>query len=77
MSFMRQTDYSAAFMASDYYYILISILESPPKIPVAYDKLSEYRVKCFWQAYDIFDGPLKNLMTKIEDYKKTVHILMK
>lgn len=39
-SFIRQIDYSASFMASDYYYILISTLESTPKIPVPYEKLS-------------------------------------
>jgi hypothetical protein len=39
MSFSKQVDYTAAFMASDYYYILTSILESTPKTQIAYDQL--------------------------------------
>jgi hypothetical protein len=48
MSFQRQVDYSAAFMASDYHYILTSALEAPPKAAMAFDGLPDHRVRCFW-----------------------------
>lgn len=32
LSFMRHTDYSSAYMASDFYYMLTAALEHPPKI---------------------------------------------
>ncbi len=75
-SFVKQVDYSAAFTASDYYYLLTAVLEAPSKTPVAYDHLHEYRIKCFWEAYDAIDSPAKELLKRIEDYKRMVGILM-
>jgi hypothetical protein len=39
--------------------------------------LHEYRIKCFWEAYDVFDAGVSELKTKIENYKRTVTIFMK
>lgn len=45
---MKQLDYVDSAMASDYHYILTSVLETPPKYSLAFDQLGGYRVKCFW-----------------------------
>lgn len=47
-SFMRQVDHTAAFMASDYHYILTTALENPPLIQIKFEETSAYRIKCFW-----------------------------
>ncbi len=54
MSFQRQIDYSAAYMASDYHYVLTSALEGPPPHSLTFEELPEHRISCFWRAYDIF-----------------------
>ena len=76
MTFMRNIDYSASFMASDIYYILISILEARPPTAINYHAFSDYQIKCFWEAYDAFGTNLKELNERIESYKKMVRILM-
>jgi hypothetical protein len=43
---------------------------------IGYKGFPEYHVKCFWEAYDVFDANLKELSGRIESYKKTVKILM-
>lgn len=76
MSFMRHVDYTASYMASDFCHILTSVLEAPPLIDTSYNELHDFRIRSFWQAYDVFDGSIKDLNTKIENYKKMVKILM-
>ena len=76
MSFIKQLDYVDSVMASDYHYILTSVLEAPPKQQVAFDQLPDHRVKCFWEAYDVFDQNMKQLLPKIEDCKRTAKIMM-
>lgn len=56
LSFARNLDYSAPFMASDVVHVLTSVLEAPPKPPVPYAELSGHQVKCFWEAYDLLEG---------------------
>lgn len=75
-SFIKQIDYSDSVMASDYFYILTSVLEAPPSNQIPFNMLSNHRIRCFWQAYDIFDGNMAQLQPKIEEYKRTVKILM-
>lgn len=58
LSFMKQADYSASFMASDYYHILTSVLEAAPDRDTPFKELPEHRIRCFWRAYDTFDGGL-------------------
>ena len=50
-SFQKQVDYSETAMASDYFYVLTSVLESPPQRHSGIENLSSHRVGCFWQAY--------------------------
>lgn len=76
MSFMKQVDYAASYMASDYYYILASVLEKPPTTEIPFDKLQEHRIQCFWDAYDTFDGGLQRLNSKIDDCKHMFSVLM-
>ena len=63
-------------MASDYFYILTSVLESPPKKQISFESLPNHRVDCFWQAYEIFDLNKKQLEPKIDEYKRTQRIIM-
>jgi hypothetical protein len=63
-------------MASDYYHILTSILETPPKHPVPFEELSDYRIKCFWEAYEILDSNMKQLVPKMDELKRNVKIMM-
>jgi hypothetical protein len=51
-------------MASDYYHVLTSLLEAAPS-GLGYDHLYEHRVKCFWQAYDAFEGSYKELSSSM------------
>ena len=76
ISFMKQADYSATYMASDYYYILTSILEAPPQQEIPFNELPEYRVQCFWEAYDAFDGTLHRLDEQIDKNKYTTKVMM-
>ena len=76
LSFLRQLDYVDSAMASDYYYILTSVLEAPPKSSISFDQLGQHRVKCFWEAYDIFDCNMKQLIPRIDECKKTMRVLM-
>lgn len=46
-SFMKQTDSSTTYMASDFYYLLTSILEKPLHKSTV-DELTEHRLECFW-----------------------------
>jgi cell division control protein 45 len=75
-SFQRQLDYSASFMASDYYHILTAVLENPPRVNLNSKELTEYRIKCFWEAYDIFEGSLKEIGKRIEDGKRISRIMI-
>jgi len=61
LSFLKQLDYVDSAMASDYHYILTSVLEAPPKYTITFDQMGDHRVRCFWEAYDIFDCNMKQL----------------
>ena len=50
-SFSKQVDYSETAMASDYFYVLTSVLEAPPHRHSGIENLSSHRVNCFWEAY--------------------------
>lgn len=65
MSFMRHVDYTATFMASDFCHILTSVLESPLLGEDDYSDLNNHRIHSFWEAYDLFDGSLKDLNARI------------
>lgn len=65
MSFIRQVDYADAYMASDFYYMLTSVLESPPPAHTSFEMLPEYRISCFWKAYDAIDCCQKDLLPLI------------
>lgn len=57
-SFQKQVDFAAAFMASDYHYMLTATLEAPLNLN---DETNPHRIRCFWQAYDLFEGSLKEI----------------
>lgn len=59
MSFTRNVDFTASFMASDLCCLLVAVLEAPPQGGIQYKAFSEYHISCFWQAYDLFDAGTK------------------
>ena len=75
-SFMKQVDYSAAYMASDYYHILTSVLEEAPERETPFKELPQHRINCFWKAYDVFDGGLERLDEQIKKSKEVTRTLM-
>jgi hypothetical protein len=38
--------------------MLTATLEAPPNL---HDEVSQHRIRCFWQAYDLFEGSLKEI----------------
>lgn len=69
-------DYADTFSASDYYHVLTCILEAPPKSPTSFEQLPDYRIQCFWEAYDAFDSSIKVLNQRIEECKRTLKIMI-
>lgn len=88
-SFMRQTDSSTSYMASDFYYIITSVLEKPVLLTnelkgtleerklSKQESMNEERIASFWSAYNLLDGSQEMLKTTVEQYKEMSAILMK
>ena len=77
-SFMRQTDSSTSYMASDFYYIITSVLEKPVLLTnelkgtleerklSKQESMNEERIASFWAAYNLLDGSQDMLKTAVE-----------
>lgn len=61
---MKQVDYAFEMTASDYYYVLATILERPVK-KYSTAEVIEHRVECFWEAADIFTSNQEKLLKGI------------
>lgn len=73
-SFLKQVDHVDSFMASDYHYILTGILETPHREST--QGATDHRLKCFWEAYDIFDKGRAALLGQMDLFKKNVAVMM-
>lgn len=73
---MKQIDSSAAYMASDMYYLITAILEKPIHKSTL-EELSEHRLESFWEAYTLLDGSQEMIRKAVEEFKDMSKMLMK